>query len=72
MKNAFRGANYSFGACTPDFRSDFRDFKDFGPDFRDFGDLEDFCILTVFRPDFKEFRSGLGEFSDLKSGFMDF
>ena len=74
-KTFSRGANYSLGACKPDFkdfRSDFRDFKDFRPDFKVFRDFKDLKYSNGFRPDFKEFRSGVRDFGDLNSGFMGF
>ena len=44
----------------------------FRPDFRDSKDLEDLKYSNGFRPDFKEFSSGVRDFSDSESGFMNF
>jgi len=62
---------YSFGACTQDFR-DFTDFRTELKDTRDFENFKNVQFCQGFRPDFKAFRSGFMNFSDFKSGFMDF
>ena len=49
------------------FRSDLEDFRYFRSDFRDFRDCQDFKELKYFYgfgPFFKEFRSGVRDFSD--------
>jgi len=63
-----RGANHSFGACTPDFRDFMSDLRTVFRDSRDFKDIK---CPKGFRPDFKAFRSGM-DFDDFKSGFLVF
>jgi len=63
--------NTGFQGCGV-FRSGFRYFKDFRPDFRDFQDFKGLKNSKGFRRKFRECRSGLSDFSYLKSGFMDF
>jgi len=67
MTSPPRGFSQSFQACTPDFR----DFKDFSPYF--FKDFKGSKYSDGFWPVFKEFRSGVRDFSGVKSDFgLDF
>ena len=50
----------------------FQDFRDFRSDFWYIKNFKDLKYFNCFRPDFKEFRSGVRDLSDLKSGFIDF
>ena len=60
-----RGQSQFWGSYTgrQDFKY-FRDFKIFKLNFRDFRDFKDLKYSSGFRPDFKEFRLCVRNFSD--------